>query len=177
MAHRKPLEPIYVAGICELDPSQSDLSASIPERSSHGFDDSIGLLREAVVHKQNRGVFCRVHHIASSCELFLTNLNFRPLIEHLLDSLSHELLVLVAVVAQRTLTNSSPHQGLALGVVKIDNQSKSDFHDDHPFEFECAASSGLVTRLVECMGTRFFPRRLVVNFGDRVLNLLLVLCR
>jgi hypothetical protein len=41
----------------------------------------------------------------------------RPLLEHLLDGFLHHLLVLVAVVAQCVLGNTSPHQGLGLCVI------------------------------------------------------------
>src|SRR6267154_4109489 len=51
-----------------------------------------------------------------------SNLGLWPLLEHLLDALLHCLLVLVAVVAQRILGNSSPYQRLGLGVEQIDNQ-------------------------------------------------------
>ena len=41
--------------------------------------------------------------------------------EHLLHGLRYHLRVLVAVVAQRILSNPPPNQGLGLGVVEVDN--------------------------------------------------------
>src|SRR5438445_1781313 len=55
-----------------------------------------------------------------------SNLGIWPLLKHLLNGLLHQLLVLVAVVAQRVLGDSSPHQRLALGVVQVDDQRR--FH-------------------------------------------------
>src|ERR1700726_126197 len=52
--------------------------------------------------------------------------SLRPLLEHLLDGFLHQLLILVAVVAQRILGNPSPYQRLGLSVIEVDNQSS--FH-------------------------------------------------
>ena len=52
--------------------------------------------------------------------------SLRPLLEYLLNGFFYQLLVLVAVVAQRVLTDSSPDQGLGLRVVQVDNHRSYD---------------------------------------------------
>src|SRR5208337_561187 len=55
---------------------------------------------------------------------FRLSLALRPLLEHLLYGFLHHLLVLVAVVAQGVLSDSTPNQRLSLCVVQTNNHGR-----------------------------------------------------
>src|ERR1700732_1967788 len=78
-------------------------------------------IRTTPVNTQTKDITTAIFLISSTPDKS-SSLGLWPLLEHFLDALLHCLLILVPVVAQRILGNSSPNQRLGLGVEQIDNQ-------------------------------------------------------